>query len=203
MQRRQLLATGLFVLTGCLDGRLPGNGDGSPSPASPSDGTRVRIVSRADQPAIPIDYTAEMAAPTATMDHPARIRIGISNTTESPVAIAEERTVQFHHVSSTEETLYLYPAGDGAWSGPVDPGCWRLTEPVAVPEYYGVITLEGNETIQAESYVYGHQQLPEGSCLPDGDHRIRMSGVSGDQESLLEGTDTTDFEWGFTLRIGD
>lgn len=205
MQRRHVLTIGTFVVAGCLNSQPPGNGDEptdpSPTPSQSANGTEVSIVSRADQPDIPIAYTVEMAEQIATTVRPARIRVTISNTTESQVVLAEERAVQFHHVASTNETLYLHPTGDDTWTGPVDPGCWRLTEPVHPHMYYGTITLQEGETTHAESYVYGHEHLPEGTCLPEGDHQVLISGVVGDEESTPDGKDGTNFEWGFTLRI--
>lgn len=230
MQRREVLAGGLalsFVLAGCLD--EGGSGDGtetaagtpsatdsadetatsptptatqSPSPSATAAGTSVRVVARAEQPDVPVEFAVEMAASTATADRPARVRVTISNSTDSTVVLGEERAVSFHHVASTDESLYLHPAGDDDWAGPVEPGCWRLTEHVAVPEYYGTIALDAGESVRAESHVYGHPDLPEGRCLPDGEHRIQTAGTVGDEEAF-ENDETTDFDWGFTLRIGE
>lgn len=210
MQRRRILtgggATVVAALAGCSAPGSPGTDGGSPDSATRSPtpgGVPVSVTDRADQPDAPIEYGVEMAASPATEDHPARIQVSITNTTDSAVALGEERDVQFHHVRSTNEKLYLHPAGDDARAGPVEPGCWRLTEPVAVPEYYGIIEVEAGETRRAESLVYGHPSLPEGECLPAGDHRVTTSGVVGDSTEAIEGEETQrEFSWGFTLRIG-
>lgn len=201
MDRHRLLALGgatvPIALTGCVE--PPGSGRGAPSDEVP-----VRIVSRAEQPAVPIEYDAEMVESLATNDHPARLRVAISNPTDAEVVLGEERDVQFHHVSSAEDTLYLHPASEEAWEGPVEAGCWRLTDHVAVPEYYGLLTIQAGETVRAESYVYGHPDLPADVCLPEGDHRIHTTGIAGaDEEAVIDHGDATEFEWELTLRVGD
>lgn len=72
MQRRQFLTLSPFVLTGCLGDRPPVNGGGSPSPTPPSDEIQVSIVSRADHPAIPVEYTVDVEEPTATTEQTVR-----------------------------------------------------------------------------------------------------------------------------------
>jgi hypothetical protein len=130
--------------------------------------------------------------------------VEITNPTDSTVAMGEERTVQFHHVSSTDVELYLHPAGDETSPGPVEAGCWRMTEPVAVLQYYGIIEIAPGETRRAESLVYGHPNLPEGECLPPGDHRVEIEGVTGeDTEAVLDADEQTEFSWAFTLRVGE
>lgn len=201
MQRRELLAvTGPAIpllLAGCA--RAPGGTDGTPA-----GGPSVTVVSRADQPAVPITYAIEMAEPQATAEHPARLRVSITNRSDSTVVLGEERDVQFRHVSSTGDDLYLHPTTGAASDAPVEPGCWRLTEYVAVPEYYGTISLDADETVHAESFVFGHPELPEGTCLPEGEFRIRTTGRTGEtEEAVVGGEEGTDFEWEFTLRTDD
>lgn len=201
MYRRCLLALGgvcaSAILGGCI--QPPGDDDGTSS-----DGVSVTVTSQADQPTVPVEYSVEMVESLATMDSPARLRVTLTNPTDSTVVLGEERAVQFHHVASTEKTLYLHPAGGETGQSPVEPGCWQLTEYVAVPEYYGTVTLAEGETTQAESYVYGHPELSEGTCLPTGDHQIQTTGVAGDDEDAFDDESAlTDFEWGFTLRIED
>lgn len=200
MHRRRLLVAGTGVplsLSGCL-GYTGGDGGATP------EGVPVSVTSRAEQPDVPVEYDVELVAPVATADRPARLRVTLTNPTDEGVALGEERAVQFHHVSSDGDELYLHPAGEGPWEGPVEPGCWQLTERVAVPEYYGVVPLDAGESVRGESYVYGHPELPADTCLPAGEHPVRTTGVAGaDEEALDEGTHRTEFEWGFTLRIGE
>lgn len=152
---------------------------------------------------MPVEYDATMAEPLATGDRPARVRVTVRNPTDSEVVLGEERAVQFHHVTSEDGALYLLPAGStpGEFA---DPGCWRLTDHVAVPEYYGTVAVPAGESIVAESHVMGGADLPEGACLPSGEHRIETSGrVAPGADDVLEDTgDATEFEWGFILRIG-
>lgn len=164
----------------------------------------MSVSDREAQPDVPVEYSVEMVKARATDDHPARVGVGITNVSDSAVAMGEERTVQFHHVSSTNSGLYLHPAGEETWTGPVEPGCWRLTEPVAVPEYYGTIEIEPGETRRAESLVYGHPDLPEGECLPPGDHRVAIEGVVGeDTDAVLNEEELSEFSWAFTLQVGE
>lgn len=198
LDRRRII--GLFggtiptFLAGCAD--QPGNTDGTTS----GDVT-VSISSRDAQPTVELEYSVEMANATATSEAPASLEVRITNTADEALTVGEERDVQFHHVSSAAETLYLHPA-DGEF-GPVDPGCWQLTEAIAVPEYYGTITLDAGETVQAESYVYGHPTLPEGSCLPAGEHQLQTNGSVGPEGAFDNESELTDFEWGLHLQIGE
>jgi len=75
---------------------------------------------------------------------------------------------------------------------------------VAVPQYCGTIPVPAGETVRAESFVLGSADLPEGTCLPQGAHRVRTSGRAAPSADgvLGESDETTDFEWGSTLRVG-
>lgn len=171
-----------------------------PTPA----GTPVEVVSTDEGPDCPVKYETTMAEPLATGEHPARLRVTIRNPTDAEVVLGEERAVQFHHVTSDDDALYLLPAGGRAEEF-ADPGCWRLTDGVAVAEYYGTVAVPAGESIVAESYVMGSTDLPEDACLPAGEHRVRTSGrAAPDADAILEGDDddVTDYEWGFTLRVG-
>ncbi len=201
MYRRQLLVRGGFTIPISLGGcvQAPRSDGGTPSGEVP-----VTITSQADQPAVPVEYGVEMVRAGATNDEPAILRVSITNPTDATVVVGEERDIKFHHVSSTDETVYLYPTGDAGNRGPVVQGCWQLTEYVAVPEYYGTVTLSPGETGRAESYVYGHPELPAETCLPAGEHRLVTTGVAGDTEAdVTEDEDATEFEWGFMFQIGE
>jgi len=222
MRRRQLLRLGAAALPVALAGCTSTGGPDdpgttgsptsgptstptdtpSPTPSPTPRGTPVEVVSRADGPDVPVEYDATMAEPLATDDHPARVRVTIRNPTDSAVVLGEERAVQFHHVTSEDGALYLLPAG-GRVEEFADPGCWRLTDGVAVAEYYGTLAVPAGGSIDAESSVLGSAALPEGACLPSGEHRVLTSGrAAGDADAVLQGGDATDYEWGFTLRVG-
>lgn len=194
LRRRRLLALAGAGLGGCV--RAPGTGAG--------DGVSVSVAARDDPSAGPVEYAVDMVDGVATDTRPARLRVTITNPTEARVVLGEERDVKFHHVASADTALYLHPAGDDPWTGPVEPGCWRLTEYVAVPEYYGTVPLPAGETVTADAYVYGHPELPGDACLPAGDHRLETTGVVGaDEEAVFDGAGATEFGWEFTLRVGD
>jgi len=223
MRRRQVLRLGAAALplaiAGCTSMGGNGGGTGTP-PLSPTDpptataspspsstptpaGTPVEVVSTDDDPGVPVEYAATMAEPLATAEHPARLQVTIRNPTDGEVVLGEERAVQFHHVTSEDGALYLLPAGSDPEAF-ADPGCWRLTDRVAVPEYYGTVTVPAGRSVEAESYVMGSADLPDGASLLSGEHRIETSGLAAPSaDDVLENTgDATEFEWGFTLRIG-
>lgn len=215
MRRRQVLGLGVaalpVALAGCTSSGGPGGSEDtetptaapSPSPSPTPTGTRIDIVSRAEAPDIPVEYDVTMAEPLATDEHPARLLVTIRNPTDSEVVLGEERAVQFHHVTSEDGALYLLPAG-GRVEEFAEPGCWRLTEHVAVAAYYGTTAVPAGGSISAESCVLGSADLPEDACLPTGEYRVVTSGrAAASAEPLLGGgDDATDFEWGFTLRVG-
>jgi hypothetical protein len=161
------------------------------------------VISRVDQPDIPVEYEVAMAEPLATDEQPARLVVTIRNPTDSAVVLGEERAVRFHHVGSGDGALYLLPAA-GRVEEFAEPGCWRLTDGVAVATYYGTVAIPAGGSVSAESYVLGSADLPEGACLPPGEHRVVTRGrAAASAEPVLGGNDdATDFEWGFTLRIG-
>jgi hypothetical protein len=197
MNRRQYLgtcgATAGAVLSGCLG--APGAGDSNPTAE-----VAVSIASQMAQPDAPVAYDVALVRATATGESPARLRVSITNPRDQPIVLGEERDVRFHHIPSDDSALYLYPASDEGWGGPVEPGCWRLTDTVAVADYYGTITLEAGETMTAEADIYGHPALPDGDCLPTGQFHVATRGVVGDSVDSLD--DGTDYSWGFTLRLG-
>jgi hypothetical protein len=161
------------------------------------------VISTAAQPDAPIEYEVEMVERRATDEQPATLRVSVRNLTDSWLYFGEERAVQFQHVASDDGALYLLP-DNVRIEEYADPGCWRLAEPVAVPEYYGTFGVDAGWASVAESYVLGSAELPEGECLPSGEHRVRTSGrVAPTSDGVLEGSsESTDYQWGFTLRVG-
>ena len=215
MHRRRVLHLGAaalpVALAGCASSGGPSGSGGTesptatptPSPTPTPAGTPIGVVSTDDQPDVPVEYGATMVEPLATDEHPARLGVTIRNPTDSAVVLGEERAVQFHHVTSEDGALYLLPAGSRAEEF-AEPGCWRLTEGVAVATYYGTLAVPAGESVSAESYVLGSDDLPEGACLPTGEHRVVTRGrAAASEEPILGGgDDATEFEWGFTLRVG-
>lgn len=156
-----------------------------------------------DQPDAPVEYEASMAEPLATDEHPARVRVRIRNPTDSEVVLGEERAVQFHHITSDDDALYLLPVGSRAETF-AEPGCWRLTEPVAIAQYYGTISIPAGGSVSGESHVLGSADISGDVCLPRGEHRLRTRGRAAPTAAdIFEGSDdATDYQWGFTLRVG-
>lgn len=170
--------------------------------STPLDEPSVRVSDRDEQPTVPIRYEAEMVAPLITEEHPPRVQVSVTNTGDQPLVLGEERAVKFHHLNAGAGALYLLPAEAGdPTRAPTDAGCWRLREPVAVATYYGTISLEPGETRRAVSAVYGHWELPEDGCLPEGDHRVETSIGYGEDTDAVLGDGTEQFDWGFTLSV--
>lgn len=214
MRRRQALRLGVtalpVALAGCISSGDPGGEDTepptvtpTPSPTPTPEGRPVEVVSAADQPDVPVEYDATMAEPLATDERPARLRVAIRNPTDSSVVLGEERAVRFQHVTGEDGALYLLPA-ESRGERFAEPGCWRLTDHVAVATDYGTLAVPAGGSVSAESYVLGSADLPEGACLPTGEHRVVTRGrVAASADPILGGGgDATDFEWGFTLRVG-
>lgn len=215
MRRRRLLrgfAAALPVgLAGCLGEALPGESDdgtptpeptSTPTPEGPPPGdTLVEVAALEDQPSVPVAYDVTMAEPLATDEHPARVRVELSNTGDTDLVLGERRGVQGYHATSADGALYLFPVGDGRTSELVEPGCWRLTDHVAVTTEYGTVEVPAGESLTAESFVYGAVDAP-GDCLTGGEHRVGVGGrVAESSAGVIGNDDATEFSWGFTLRV--
>lgn len=217
MRRRQLLRVGALAvplgLAGCLGDALPGDSNEetptqtpSPTPTPTTTGppegdSLVEVVDRDEQPNVPVEYTVSMAEPLATDEHPARVRVELSNTGEADLVLGERRSVQGYHGTSSDGALYLMPVGDGRTGDPVEAGCWKLTDYVAVTTEYGTVEVPAGESLTAESFVYGRVDSP-GDCLSPGEHRVGLGGrVAESSAGVIGDEDATEFSWGFTLRV--
>ncbi|MDZ7702550.1 MAG: hypothetical protein U5J98_11100 [Halobacteriales archaeon] len=193
MNRRQYLASGLGaagLLAGCLS---TGDGGSTPTPRPV-----ISIVDRDAPPDIPVEPSVEVATAAASGDGPPELRTSVENTADHPIEVGEERAIVFAFVSSEERPgLTLLPAG-GEYPA-VEPGCWRLREPIAIAEYYGVVELAPGE---ASSRRVGVWESPDGEgCLPTGEFRLATTyagardRTDGVEEREWQGT------WGFTLAV--
>jgi hypothetical protein len=143
-----------------------------------------------------------MAHPLATDEHPAKLRAETTNTTVTDYVLGERPAVQGPHVTSQDGALYLMPVHDGKPTDLVEPGCWALTEHVAVTTEYGTVEGPAGESIASESFPYGHVDA-EIDCLAAGDHRVGVGGRAAEDPPGLPGNDddATEFSWGFTLNV--
>lgn len=193
MQRRQFVRGGLAAgpfLAGCLG--LPGGGP------SPTPRPTASIIDRDDPPAIPVEPAVEVVESAASAAGPPELRVAVANTADHPIEVGEERAIVFAFVSTEERPgLVLVPV-DGEYD-PVEPGCWRLAEPIAIPEYYGIVSLAPGESTERHLRVWGS---PDGAgCLPTGEFRFttRYAGARDRTEGIDE--QAWSGRWGFTLAL--
>ena len=156
------------------------------------------MVERDPAPDLPIRPGVEVVEPRATSTRPPVLRATVENDATYPVEVGEERAIVFAFVSSEARPgVTLLPADDGY--EPVEPGCWRLGEPVAIPEYYGVVRLAPGEAVSRRVGVWGS---PDGEgCLPTG--RFRFSTTYAGGRDRTDGLDEQEWRgnWGFTLDV--
>lgn len=187
MATRRSLLSALPAVTlpmaGCL---TPPGGDGPDRPS-------LRIVARDDQPSHPLEIAVRVTRPDATESHPPGIHTAVTNTSDETVEVGEARAVVFAFQYSADGALMLLPAGGDY---PADPGCWRLTEGIAVTEEYRIRSLAPDETMEASLSLYASTENPEGTCFPLGEHRFES------RYSLHPtGDDERRFTWGFTVSL--
>lgn len=193
MRRRRLLRGGSAGLTGLLAGCTVLGRNGSEG------SSHVSVAGSSDQPAVPVSYDVSVVEQAAS-DHPPRLAVTIENEANSDLVLGEERAVQFRKAASDGGALYLLSAADGPTERATGEGCWRLTEGVPFWTYYGTVEVPGGESLLSELFVYGHHDLPSGTCLPDGQHRFRVEFATGEDTRDVFAADPS-ATWGFTLRV--
>lgn len=159
----------------------------------------VSIVDVENRPAIPVAPRVSVSSPEATVETPPTLEVTLSNPGGEPVAVGEERAIVFAFVHSDEQPgLILLPTPHAAYQ-PVDRGCWRLADPVAIPEYYGVVELESGETIRRELGVWAD---PGGAgCLPTGRFSFTTTYRGGPDSDSALGEGVWTGRWGFSIQI--
>jgi hypothetical protein len=157
----------------------------------------VSIVDRDDRPEVPVRPAIEVVAADATGAAPPALRATVVNTADHPIEVGEERAIVFAFVASEEPGLTLVPTDTEAEA--VETGCWRLSDAIAIPEYYGVVTLEPGESTARRVGVWGS---PEGEgCLPTGAFRFTTEYTGArDRDDDIEDQEWS-ARWGFTLAV--
>ncbi|MDX1745844.1 MAG: hypothetical protein R3324_07905 [Halobacteriales archaeon] len=137
------------------------------------------------------------ASPTTA--RPTQLKVTVTNVSDEPISVGEERAIVFAYVhSETRPGLVLLPASESV-SPPRD-GCWRLPEPIAIAEYYGVVDLAPGESTERTLGVWGGPELTEG-CLPTGEFRFETTFSGGPARD--GGIDPPEWtaSWGFSLTV--
>jgi len=193
---------GAVCLAGCASGG-PDDDDGGVDDDSgdSTDGTRpdgtggpgVSIISTDGDVGIPIDVDVTVVREAATAEHPPRLRTTLTNASNERVRVGEGRAVHFEYVSDDSGALTLLPASVDA---PAEPGCWRLTESIAVTEEYRTFELGVGESRSRLVDLYASHADTD-ACLPVGEHRFEttVAIVSDDAEPRSSA------EWGFSVML--
>lgn len=198
--RRALLsvlpAATLLPLVGCVS--TPGGNGALPDGGSPNGNTRpsggpgVSFASVDDQPDVPLEIDVAVTREAASDEHPPGLRVSVTNIGDEPVTLGEARAVVFAYQYSDDGSLVLLPAGGNY---PAEPGCWRLTDGIAVSEEYRMQTLAPGETMASALSLYATTQIPEDACLPVGEYRFES------QYALDPQGDEERFTWGFSVTL--
>jgi hypothetical protein len=150
-----------------------------------------------------VRYEVAMVEPSATREQPPVLRTHITNTRDAVTRLGEERPAQHRYVGPEDDALVLLGyggLGDRRYRIPTAPGCWRLQSSPPHPDYYGTLELAPGETRTVDSPVYGGPSLPDGVCLPHGDHRIEPD-VFWTRADDTPDADDGRVDWAFTLRV--
>ncbi|ELZ47772.1 hypothetical protein C463_02111 [Halorubrum californiense DSM 19288] len=201
-------AGGLLALAGCTstdpdesggddsdgDDGLPGGDDGDTDAGGTrpegTGGPGVSVVATDGVPDFPVRPAVEVVREAATSEHPPRLRTTLTNESNEQVRIGEGRAVHFEYVGNGSGALTLLP-GDGEY--PAEPGCWRLTDDIAITEEYRTFALDPGAS--SERLVDLYATPGEEACLPVGEYRFEttISVVSADAEP------ESSTEWGFAV----
>lgn len=180
------------MIAGCVT--APGDGD-----TGTTDRT-IAIGSTDDLPDIPVRPRVDVTAAKPTASSPPGLRVTITNQSDHRIGVGEERAIVFAYVHSEERPgLVLLPA-PAADDPAVRRGCWRLAEPIAIAEYYGVVGLDPGESTDRELGVWGGPELTTG-CLPTGTFRFRTTYRGGPSERAAIDAPEWEARWGFTIEV--
>lgn len=191
-RRRYLRGVGGWPLlaggAGCL-GRDPQDGDGpngDGSNGSGANGTRpegtggpgVTVVSVDAADGLPVVPSVEVVREAATEESPPRIRTVLENTSDESVTVGEGRAVHLEYVYDDSDALVFLPS-DGEF--PADPGCWRLTDGVAVTEEFRTFEIDagGSSSRTVDLYATPGEDV----CLPVGEYRFETPVTIGEPGS--------------------
>ena len=179
------LASGL---AGCL-----GNPFGGTRPSG-TGGPGVTLVATDEDVDLPVRPAVEIVREAATPERPPRLRTRLTNTGDQRVSVGEGRAVHFEHVTDGSGSLVFLP-GESDTEYPAEPGCWRLTDGVAVTEEYRTFGIDAGASSSRPVDLYATPDVD--GCLPVGEYRFEttVSIVGDDAEPESSAT------WGFTILL--
>ncbi len=202
MNRRTVLTTltaGLAGVAGCTQlsseastpRRSPGDPESTPM-ASP------RTVALTSVDSAPNDVlSVEMVEPEVTTDHPARLRVTLTNTTKQSRMFETGHSRVFSETfsESTDPQLLLVPPSYSP--KPVSPGCWRVaTDPFVVDSGLTRMRLAPGEDDSITLSLWGAPSN-SGTCLSPGRYRFSQPYRTWPVDS----DDSQQFTWGFALTV--
>lgn len=205
-RRRYLSGIGggsaLLIGAGCLGRDPPGGGDGDDggNDSDGAGGTRpegtggpgITVVSVDADDGLPVGPSVEVVREAATEESPPRIRTVLENTSDESVTVGEGRAVHLEYVYDDTDALVFLPS-DGEY--PAEPGCWRLTDGVAVTEEFRTFEIDAGGSSSRTVDLYGAPG--EDACLPVGEYRFETPVTIGDPESDPEQSG----RWGLTILL--
>ncbi|MFC7325462.1 hypothetical protein ACFQMF_12825 [Halorubrum rutilum] len=180
-------ASALLLGAGCIGRDGPGipdgngdggDGDGNDGGDGGQTGTRpggtggpgVTVVSVDGPDDIPVAASVEVVREAATEESPPRLRTSLENTGDESITVGEGRGVHLEYVSDDSEALVFLPS-DGEY--PAEPGCWRLTDGIAVTEEYRTFQIDAGASSGREIDLYATPG--EDACLPVGEYRFETA----------------------------
>ncbi|EMA64727.1 hypothetical protein [Halorubrum lipolyticum] len=176
---------------GCL-GRGSSGGDAGGTRPSGTGGPGVTVVSVDGTDDLPVVPSVEVVREAATEESPPRLRTVLENTGDERVTVGEGRAVHLEYVSDGSDALVFLPS-DGEY--PAEPGCWRLTDGVAVTAEYRTFEIDAGASSGRSVDLYATPG--EDACLPVGEYRFETPVSIGGPDS--EGGPSG--QWGLTLLL--
>lgn len=176
------------------NGTETGDGSGGTRPAG-TGGPGISLTEVDDEPDLPVTPSVEVTKDAATDDHPPQLKVTVTNDSDGTVSVGEGREIVFSYVTDESGALVLLPA-QGDYSA--EPGCWRLSESVAITADYQITELKAGESVSQKVDLYG--TADGDACLPVGEFRFQSTyNVAEGKNQTPDGE--TQANWGFSLAL--
>ena len=146
-----------------------GGGEGGTRPEG-TGGPGVTVISVEGPDDIPVAASVEVVREAATEESPPRLRTILENTGDESITVGEGRAVHLEYVYDGSNALVFLPS-DGEY--PAEPGCWRLTDGIAVTEEYRTFEIEAGASSGRTIDLYATPG--EDACLPVGEYRFETT----------------------------